>query len=228
MYDPFRSVYYPVISKRYFLEEKHQAVEFMNDSIRFVAFVTLLGVVITTLFGREILQLLFTQKFSASAPVFVILMFNLSISLIENVMGTTLVAMGDTQKPPIINFFNAITSWLGSILLTPVLALIGASIGNTIGTAVAGPLNRYFLRKRIDLKDAPYLKPLILYFVWSGLVFMIKPELLLIKIAFLVAFIAACAFLSIVTLKDIAFFVEDSGITSWPPFHRFSMWISSL
>ena len=69
------SVYYPVISKHYSLEEKHQAVEFMNDLIRFVAFVTLLGVVITTLFGREILQLLFTQKYSASAPVFVILMF---------------------------------------------------------------------------------------------------------------------------------------------------------
>ena len=228
LYDPFKSVYYPIISKHYSLDEKQQAVEFMNDSIRFVAFVTLLGVAITTLFGKEILQLLFTQKYSASAPVFVILMFNLSISLIQNVMGTTLVAMGDTQKPPVINFFNAITSWLGSILLTPVFALIGASIGNTIGTAVAGPLNRYFLRKRIDLKDAPYLKPLILYFVWSGLVFMIKPELLLMKIAFLVAFIAACAFLSIITLKDIAFLVEDSGITSWPPFHKLGLWFSKL
>ena len=62
-------------------------------------------------------------------------------------MGTTLVAMGDTQKPPIINFFNAITSWLGSILLTPVLALIGASIGNTIGTTLAGPLNLFSAKK---------------------------------------------------------------------------------
>jgi hypothetical protein len=57
---------------------------------------------------------------------------------------------------------------------------------------------------------------------------MIKPELLLMKIAFLVAFIAACAFLSIITLKDIAFLVEDSGITSWPPFHKLGLWFSKL
>jgi O-antigen/teichoic acid export membrane protein len=228
LYNPFKSVYYPIFSKHYSLEERDQAVALMNDSIRFVAFVTLLGVVITTLFGREILQLLFTQKYSSSAPVFVILMFNLSISLIENVMGTTLVAIGDTQKPPIINFFNAVASWLGTFLLSPVFALIGASVGNTIGTAIGFPLNRYFLRRRIDLKDAPYLKPLILYFIWSGLVFIIKPELLLIKIGFLVAFIAACVFLSIVTMKDIAFLVDGSGITSWPPFHKLRLWFSKL
>jgi O-antigen/teichoic acid export membrane protein len=228
LYEPFRSVYYPVISKRYSLEERHQASAFMNDSVRFVSFVTLLGVVIATLFGREILQLIFTQKYSSSAPVFILLMFNLSIALISNVMGTTLVAIGDTQKPPIINFFNAIASWLGSILLIPIFALVGASIANTIGTAVAFPLNRYFLRKRIELMDAPYLKPLVLFFVWSALVFIVKPELLIIKIVFLAAFVVACIFFSIVTKKDVAFLVDGSGITSWPLFYKLGLWLSKL
>ena len=228
LYEPFKSVYYPFVSKRYSLEGRHQAGAFMNDSIRFVAFVTLFGAVIATLFGREILQFIFTQKYSSSAPVFVLLMFNLSIALISNVMGTTLVAVGDTQKPPIINFFNAVASWLGSILLIPVLALVGASIANTIGTAVAFPLNRYFLRKRLDLMDAQYLKPLVLFFVWSALVFIIRPELLIIKIVFLLAFILACVFLSIVTKKDVAFLVEGSGITSWPPLRNLGLWISRL
>lgn len=228
LYEPFKSVYYPFVSKRYSLDGRHQAGTFMNSSIRFVAFVTLLGAVIATLFGKEILQLIFTQKYSSSAPVFVLLMFNLSISLISNVMGTTLVAVGDTQKPPIINFFNAVASWLGSILLIPALALAGASIANTIGTAVAFPLNRYFLRKRIELMDAPYLKPIILFFVWSALVYIIKPELIIMKVAFLVAFIIACFFLSIVTRKDIAFLVEGSGITAWPSLHKLGLWISRL
>jgi O-antigen/teichoic acid export membrane protein len=228
LYEPFRSVYYPVISKRYSLEERHQAAMFMNDSIRFVAFVTLLGVAIATLFGQEILQLIFTQKYSSSSPVFILLMFNLSISLISNVMGITLVAVGDTKKPPIINFFNAIASWVGSIFLIPVLGLFGAGIANTIGTAVAFPLNRYFLRKKIDLKDAPYLKPLLLFCVWGALVFIIKPELVIMKLLFLAIFILACAFLSIITKKDIAFLVEGSRITSWPPLRNLGLWISRL
>jgi O-antigen/teichoic acid export membrane protein len=227
-YEPFRSVFYPFVSKRYALDGPQKAARFVNDSIRFVAFVTLFGAAIATLFGREILQLIFAQKYSSSAPVFVLLMINLSISLISNVMGTALVAMGDTQKPPIINFFNMVASWLGSILLIPSLALVGASIGNTMGTAVAFPLNRYFLRKRIDLLDAPYLKPLTLFFIWGALVFIIKPELLIMKIALLIAFIVACVFLSIITKKDVTFLVDGSGITSWPLFHRLGLWISKL
>jgi len=227
-YEPFRSVYYPFISKRYALDGKQQASEFVNDAVRFVAFVTLLGAVIATLFGREILQFIFTDKYSASAPVFVILMINLSIGLISNVMGTTLVAVGDTQKPALINFFNAITSWLGSVLLIPLFALVGASVANTTGTAIAMPLNRYFLQKRIELKDSTYLKPLILFGVWALVVFLIKPELILIKIVFLLAFLVACVFLSIITKKDLALLVDGLRLNSWPPFQKLTLWISKL
>jgi O-antigen/teichoic acid export membrane protein len=227
-YEPFRSVYYPFISKRYAQDGKQKASEFVNDAVRFVAFVTLLGAAIATLFGHEILQFVFSDKYSSSAPVFVVLMLNLSIGLISNVMGTTLVAVGDTQKPALINFFNAIASWLGSILLIPLFALLGASIANTTGTAIAMPLNRYFLQKRIDLKDATYLKPMLLFGVWGMLVFFIKPETLLLKIVFLFVFVLACALLSIITKKDLAILVDGLRLNSWPPFQKLSMWISRL
>jgi O-antigen/teichoic acid export membrane protein len=188
--------------------------------------VTLLGTAIAALFGRDILQLVFTQKYSSSAPVFTILMFNLSIALISNVMGNTLVAVGDTQKPAIINFFNAVVSWVGSFLLVPMYALVGASVANTIGTAVAFPLNRYFLHKRIGLEDMPYLKPIIFLSVWGLLVFIIKPEMPLIKAAFLVVYILGCIFLSIVTKADIALLIAGSGISSWPRLRKLRLWIS--
>lgn len=228
LYEPFKSVYYPFVSKQYALNGREQAGTFMNDSIRFVAFVTLLGTVIATLFGREILQFIFTEKYSTSAPVFALLMFNLSIGLISNVMGTTLVALGDTQKPPLINFFNAITSWLGSILLIPIFALLGASAANTLGTAIAFPLNRYFLRKRIALQDAPYLKPIMLFVVWATIVLIISPDLIVTKFAFLIAFILSCFFLSIVSKRDIVLLLEGSGIASWPLFHKLGLWVSRL
>ena len=51
IYDPFSSVYFPFISKHYSSEDHTQASKLMNNSIRFVTFVTLLGVVISVLFG---------------------------------------------------------------------------------------------------------------------------------------------------------------------------------
>jgi O-antigen/teichoic acid export membrane protein len=225
-YEPFRSVYYPFISKRYALAGSKPAAHFLNDALRFVTFITLLGTAIATLFGQEILQLVFTQKYSSGAPIFAILMFNLSLGLMGNVMGTTLVAVGDTKKPAIVNFFNTIASWLGSILLIPLFSLLGASVANTTGTLIAVPLNRYFLRKKIELKDTAFLKPLGIFGVWSLLVYIIKPELFLIKAAFLAGFVLACVFLSVITKRDLLILLDGLPLNSWQPLKKFIRWIS--
>ena len=227
-FDPFSSVYYPFIAKRYQLQGRQNASPFLNDAVRFVAFVTLLGTAIAVLFGRDILQLVFTNKYSAAAPFFVILMLNLSVALVSNVMGTTLVATGDSQKPMIINVFNAIASWAGSLLLVPKFGLMGAAVANTVGTLVAYPLNRFFLRRRIDLKDAPYLKPFILFTAWGVLVYIINPGSFLMKVALLIVFLAASAILSIITKQDIQLLFESSGLESRFPFKNLVLWVSKL
>jgi O-antigen/teichoic acid export membrane protein len=226
LYEPFISVYYPVFGKQYALNDKQHAGELLNNALRFVTFITILGAVIAVLFGREIIQLLFSEKYSAGGVIFAILMINQSIVLISNIMGYSLVAVGDSDKPVIINTFNTISSWLGCVILVPLYALTGAAVANTIGTLVAFPLNRYFLRKKIELKDLSFLKPLILFFLWCLLVFIIKPELLLVKLGFLVAFLLASVFLSIITKDDVAFLLEGSGVGAWLPFKRLAMWVS--
>ncbi len=228
LYVPFSSVYFPFVARQYALVGKQRASESLNAAIRFVAFATLFGAAVAVLFGREILQTVFTDKYSGSAPVFVVLMFNLSIALISNVMGNTLVAAGDTQKPPIINAFNAGASWLGSFLLIPVFGLIGACVANTIGTTVALPLNRYFLRRSVKLMDRPYLKPLALFCAWSLLVIVIRPNSPLIRVGFLVGYLLGCVLWSIVTKEDITLLVAASGIGSWPQVRRLGLWLSRL
>jgi len=228
LYDPFRQVYYPFLAKWYALDDKRQADRLVNDSTRFVAFFTLFGTAITVLFSEDIIRLLFSEKYLPSAPAFILLMINLSIALVSNVMGTTLVAVGDPQKPMIINIFNAIASWLGSILFIPAFGIIGAAIANTSGTALTYPPTIYFLRKKIDFKNAMYLKPAFLFCTWNLLVFLIKPDSFLLKIGFLGIFLVASVFLSIVTKADIVLLVEGSGITSWKPLHKLGMWISKL
>jgi O-antigen/teichoic acid export membrane protein len=226
IYDPFVSVYYPVFGKKYALSDKQQASKLLNDALRFVAFATIFGAVIAVLFGKEVMQFLFSDKYSAGGLIFAILMINQSIVLIGNIMGYSLVAVGDSGKPAIVNTFNTVASWLGCIILVPLYALTGAAVANTIGTLVALPLNRHFLRKKIELKDLSFLKPLILFFVWCLLVFIIKPESLLMKFAFLASFLLASAFLSILTKNDLALLLEGSGADKWFPFKKLAMWVS--
>ena len=226
LYNPFISVYFPFISKRYDLDSREHASDLLNDAVRFVAFVTLLGTAIAILFGQAIIQFLFSGKYVSSAPIFALLMFNLSISLISNVMGTTLVGVGDPQKPMIINSFNAVISWLACVLLIPVYALLGAAAGNTLGTMVAYPLNQFFLRRKINLKDAAHLKPIALFCFWGILVYWVRPDSLLMKISLLAVFLLASVLLSIVTRDDIARLVNGSGINAWRPFQELKIWIT--
>jgi O-antigen/teichoic acid export membrane protein len=221
LYEPFRSVYYPFLTKRYVVEDQRRASKLLNDSTRFIAFLTLFGTAIAFIFGKEIIRLLFSEKYLPSAPVFMILMINLSLALIANLMGYTLVAVGEPNKTMIINIFNAVASTLGTILFIPLYGVSGASAGNLAGTALACLPTIYFLRKKIDLKNMAYLRPVILFCVWSFLVQVINPSSLLLKAGFLIVYVLASFFLSIVTRADIMILLEGTGITTFGPLRKF-------
>lgn len=226
LYEPFRLVYYPNVAKGYLQEGRVQSSSILNAAVRFVAFVTLFGTAFAILFGHEIIQFLFSDKYTSSAPILALLMFNLSIALTSNVMGTTLVAVGDTQKPMIINIFNALASWLGSISLVPVYALLGAAIANTLGTIVAYPLNIYFLRKKMDLGNISYLKPLGLFCIWYLLVFLLNPTSFVMKVVLLIIFLLGGFSLSIITKDDLIHLIEESGITFFGPLKKLKMYFT--
>jgi O-antigen/teichoic acid export membrane protein len=225
-YEPFRSVYYPFMSKHYVLDGRQQASKLLNDSVRFVAFITLFGTVIAILFGQEIIRLVFSDKYLSSAPIFALLMFNLSISLTQNVMGTTIVAAGDTQKPMIVNIFNAVGSWLGSVVLVPLYAILGAGIGTTIGTTMAYPLNVFFLKRRIDLAHASYLKPTGLFFVWGLIVLLLNPTSIWLKTLMLMLFLSASFVFHIVSKEDIGRLLEGSGLVLKGPLSKVLLWMT--
>jgi O-antigen/teichoic acid export membrane protein len=219
-YQPFVSVYYPFLAKIYSQEDHVKASKLVNDSTRLVAIITIFGTAIVALFSKEIIRIVFSEKYLPSAPVFLLLMINLSIALISNVMGTSLVSVGDSQKPLIINIFNSFGSWLGCVLLIPPFNIIGAAIATTLGTALTYPPTIYFLQRKIDLKNTSYLKSGVLFCVWSLLVFLIQPVSFLMRIGFLIAFVLASYFLSIITKNDIVLLAEGSGIFSLKPFHK--------
>jgi len=221
LFQPFRSVYFSFSSKLYALDDQNKVARLLNDSARLVSFVTIFGAALALLFGKDIILLVFSAKYLPSVPLFALLMINLCGSLVGNVLGTTLVTVGESNKPVIVNLFNMAGSVLACVLLTPAWGVTGAAIGTTIGTFAVFPAMMVFLRRKIDAKVMPYLKPMVIFCAWAALVLLLKPASFLAKSGSIGVFLLACVLLSVVTENDLKLLLVGSGVTSWAPIRKF-------
>ena len=226
LYTPFRSVFYPILAKISAEGDQAAIAEFLSHALRILAFITLLGAGISLLFGQEIIRLLFSAAYDSSAPIFAVLMINLCFSLMGNIMGTTIVALGDSKKPMIINSVNAAASWIGAVILVPLDALMGAATATTLGTILAVPLNVLFLKRLAQVKDSAYLKPVLVFGVWAAIVLATHPTPFWLKSIYLFAFILGCGFLSIYTRQDLDFLIAESQIAAALPLQKIRLWAS--
>lgn len=220
LYEPFRSVYFAFSSKLFALGDPKKTAKLLNDSARLVACGIFFGAAIALLYGRNIIELVFSAKYLPSAPIFTLLMVNLGIALVGNVMGTSLVTVGEPDKPAIINSFHSVGSLLGSVIFAPVYGATGVALGTMLGTIVAYPPSIVFLRRRVDAKVTSYLKPMAIFCVWAALVLLLKPASMLTKLGAVFVLLLAYVIFSVITKSDLSALVHGSGLASWGPMRK--------
>jgi len=209
MFESFRAVYFPNISELFAKKKYTEAENVLNASLRLISFLTIFVALVALLFQKEIICLLFSDRYLESAPTLSILMLSLSIGLIGNVLGTSLVAFGQSDKPAKINLVNTITNVVGNVIMIPIFGFIGAAYAALISRCATNPLNVWFLKKAgIRVEISQYLKPIIVFGVpWFLFVFF-KPENIIIKLSLLISFFIFCILLSIIKKKDISVLFE--------------------
>lgn len=220
LFQPFRSVYFTYSSRLFALDDRNKAARLLNDSARLIAFGATFGAALALVYGKDIIQLIFSAKYVASGPIFALLMVNLCLSLVVNVLGTSLIAVGEQDKPAVVSVINTVGSVLACVILTPVWGITGAAIGTTFGTATVYPAMMVFLRRKLDAKVIPYLKPMAIFCVWGALVLFIGPDSFLAKSISIVLFLLSCVLLSVVTKNDLMFLLEGAGIVSCGPIRK--------
>ena len=119
MYDAFRKVYFPYISDLFAKNRTDLASEMLNHSLRLITFAGVLGTLIAFFFGNEIITLLFSGKYQDSALLFGFLMMLLTLNVIDYTLGYSLVAVGESNKPVLINPIKTGLNFLGYFLLIP-------------------------------------------------------------------------------------------------------------
>jgi len=203
MYQSFQSVFFPNMSELFSKNKHEQAETVLNNSIRFVSLATMFMALISILFQKDIILLLFSEKYIECAPAFALLMVSLGIGLVGNIMGTSLVALGQSDKPVKINIVDTITNVIGNSIMIPMFGFMGAVYAALFSRCATNPFNFYFLKKGgVNIKASQYLKPIIIFLICGTLFNFLRFDTLFLKILLIAFFLILCWALSVIKAKD--------------------------
>jgi O-antigen/teichoic acid export membrane protein len=210
IFEAYRMVYYPYMS-RFFAEKQWDRLgKLLNNSNRLISFVSLSGALVTMLFGQELVSMLFTSEYAPSVAPLIVLMIGLCFFMIGYILGTSLVAIGDTTKPPLINIFHMAATVIGNLLLIPRFGITGAAIASMAGSVVTNPLNVYFLRRRdVAVNTLSYVKSMVIFAVHAAVYFVLQPASLWIRGLFVVTFLCSSFLFAVVTLADVELLIAE-------------------
>jgi O-antigen/teichoic acid export membrane protein len=203
-YEAFRSVYFPLMSGLFMSGEKKRATQVLNNSTRLVSFGTITATLIALLFGKELFVLVFSEQYSRSVPAFILLMVSLNIGLIGYTLGISIVAVGDSDKPVIVNIVHVIASLVGNLVFIPPFGITGAALASVAGIIPTNPLDVLLLRRRdVHVRAREYLKPILIFAVHAIGVLLLRPTTFPQKILVMMSFLFVSVFLSVITAGDL-------------------------
>jgi len=204
LFGSFRNVYLPNLSKLLADGDQRRAHQLLNTSLRLTSFATALGALVAALFGREIILLLFSEQYLASVTAFVLLMVALNVDLVGNILGTSLVAAGDSKGPTISNVIASVMILPTNLMLIPLLGINGVPLAGATGSLVAILSNIWFLRRRqIFAKMAGTLKSLLIFVGFWVPILYFQSIPWLYRGPLLILFLIICYLLSVIEREDL-------------------------
>ena len=209
-YNSFESVYFPNIAELYSKKQEIEVEKILNISVRLIAFLTLLAALIVTLFQQDIVVFLFSREYLSSAPALSILMIALSLGLVGNILGSSLVAIGQSDKPFKVNIFGGLSTVIGSLIMIPLYGYMGAVYTKILERSITNPLNVMFLRRAdIRVKVSGYLKSFGAFGICLVYYWVTKPEGIMPKFFIIVFFLVLCMCLSVVKKGELDIFLRE-------------------
>jgi O-antigen/teichoic acid export membrane protein len=204
MYDAFRKVYFPFISDLFAKKRNDLAAGMLNHSLRLITFAGVFGILIAFFFGREIIIFLFSGKYQDSSLLFGLLMIVLTLNVIDYTLGYSLVAVGESNKPPLINLLHTATNFVGYFLLIPVVGIFGVAYAGIAGIIVVNPLNVHFLwRKNVLAEYSAYLKPMLVGAACYGFAEFLLPHHWFFRTSVVFLYVVLCFVFQVLTVADL-------------------------
>lgn len=126
MTDSFMVVFFPNITRLFSNENKTAALTFMNRSLIFSALVLNVVAALSFIFSEDIIRILFSAQYLEASLAFSLLMFNLYLSVTENILGYSILAAGNPSIPFKANTLSTILGGIASFIFIPWFGFMGA------------------------------------------------------------------------------------------------------
>lgn len=205
MFLSYISVFFPNMSELFSKKKYAEATEILNNSLRVVSFVIMFGAFVALLFEDDIVEFLFSAEYLESASALSLLIVSLCIFMVGNVLGISLVSMGQSDKPVKINLVDVISNIIGNLVMIPVFGFMGAVYSTLLARATTNPIYVFCLwRSGINVKIREYLKPFIIFGVCSILFVVLGIGDLYGKLFLIALFLVLCWMFSVVGRRDVS------------------------
>lgn len=202
--ESFTAVYFPAVSSLLAKGKRDEAGAMLSTSIRLISFVTAGGALVAIVFGSEIVRLIFSDKYAASTIAFGVFMLVFHVVFITNLIGYTLTAAGYATRSLGGDLARTVLNVIGDLLLIPIFSFVGPAYATLAATYGTHPLMLWLLRRSdIHISVAPYLKQTALLLGGAALFWWLQPQLIVYKLAFVIAFGALNALLGTVRPDDL-------------------------
>jgi len=209
MFESFRSVFFPNMSELFSQGNKAEAKKLLDNSLRIVSFLSLFCTLVVILFQRQIVEVLFSARYLESAPILALLMIALSIGLISNILGTSLVSAGYSKLPVLINIVDTLVTIAANLILIPIFGVIGAAYAAILARALTNPVNVWFLKKKgVEMCVGNYMKPVIIFAVFMAIYTVTGITGIFFNLIIITLFLAACIGLEVITRADLLGFMQ--------------------
>jgi len=212
------SVYFPFTSDLFGRGQQAQVEEILNRVLRLTSFVTMFGALVVVLFQREIIVLVFSEKYLPSAPALGILMIIFTLSVASTILDYTLIAAGHPGYLPIISLADTVPSVVANLLLIPPFGFMGAVFAKLIANVTTNPVSVWGLRReKIGVKVGGYLKPLLFLMICLGIYLGLGRHTIALKAVMMMLFVVLCMSFSVVTSRDVVDLFKNLNLLTRQP-----------
>jgi O-antigen/teichoic acid export membrane protein len=195
-FQSFIIVFYPNLSRLLSSGENRSALKLINNSLVTFSIIINLLLLVSFLFNKEIILLLFSDKYLDSTLAFSFLMVAFYLTAMSNIMGYSLVSAGLPSTTLAVNVVAGVINLIGVFLMVPLLGFMGA-VYSLLITGFASLLFHYFYLNKYSMKIEliSFIKPSLITILSLLLYYLTAFDNLIFKIILLIIYFIAIYYL---------------------------------
>lgn len=188
-FQSFIIVFFPNLSRLLSLGERDSALKLINKSLLTFSIIINLLLLVSFLFNKEIILLLFSDKYLDSSLAFSFMMVAFYLTAMSNIMGYSLVSAGLPSITLKVNIAAGVINLIAAFLMVPIWGFMGA-VYSILLTSLSALLFHYLYLTKYDIhiELISLTKPTLITITTLLLYYLFIPDNQIFKITLLIIY----------------------------------------